>query len=692
MSFDKMAYEDFWKEDRFNVDVESNYPISPKLEKENKLKKKKKREKENIEHRIESKTDWWKFEEKIRSEIEENKNFTSFKKGVLDRYLNQAKLIKDSNKLSEIFLIRILRSNDFVVEDSIKALINVMKIRSKYGNIEIKEIDDVKEFLHKGVIYSPSSSRNIEGRRNLFIQLKAFNAKDGKEEFTKALLYILNDISDDLKSQKEGISVVIDLKDYNSQNVSLNYLKYINFLLLECTFIKVNEIYIANQPAIFFHSIEKALAPFKEKYIYLKKTPIVKYITAHNLPNYLGGTISMNLEIKFYISEKEEKMKTSNAILEKNGKAIGLFDLIKLPSKVIRNYVTTTNIKTNTRPSLHGNSKSEEDLKEKTPSLPGEKVKSLGEILQMEEVDKLLVYEPVLDSKELELNDSEEDEMKEEIALPEPILVSSSSEDLPILEDEDHSYESLGDLVSQFVQIVLGPSALETHKIDSFVFSDHFFSSFIEDKSFKKVDHYSFFDSIEKHSMNIDPTQSFFEVFVLSEKKYLNVLTSLRDNFLVPFRNYFTQISLKYKHKPSKKIFFLKNMESTIFSNLQEIIDFHSIFLQNVNSDNFYISLGVFSRNLEKYCIYCSNLRVALFSLQQYLHKKKFQRFLEKLEKNCPNDFVMSSLLFYPFLRLIFYSKFLNKVASFSSEEIKKENFLEARDAIVIILNLILNS
>jgi hypothetical protein len=56
----------------------------------------------------------------------------------------------------------------------------------------------VKEFLYKGIIYSPVSSINLEGKRNLFIQLKHLSKKDnGKENFTKALMFILDDISEE---------------------------------------------------------------------------------------------------------------------------------------------------------------------------------------------------------------------------------------------------------------------------------------------------------------------------------------------------------------------------------------------------------------------------------------------------------------------------------------------------------------
>lgn len=137
-----MNYEDFWQEDRFKIDIESNYPISPKQKKKEKEEKKKKKQSKPRKQKIieikesnevkeeykerESRSDWWKFEETIKTEMEENKSFSSFRKGIVEKYFNIAKNIKDSNKLSELFHIRILRATDFVVDDAIRSLANML--------------------------------------------------------------------------------------------------------------------------------------------------------------------------------------------------------------------------------------------------------------------------------------------------------------------------------------------------------------------------------------------------------------------------------------------------------------------------------------------------------------------------------------------------------------------------------------
>lgn len=66
------------------------------------------------------------------------------------------------------------------------------------GRLEFK-IEEVKDFLFKEVIYAPSSSKNVEGRRNLFIQLKNFSSlKDNNQiNFDKALLFVLDDMCEE---------------------------------------------------------------------------------------------------------------------------------------------------------------------------------------------------------------------------------------------------------------------------------------------------------------------------------------------------------------------------------------------------------------------------------------------------------------------------------------------------------------
>lgn len=414
----------------------------------------------------------------------------------------------------------------------------------------------------------------------------------------------------------------------------------------------------------------------------------------------------MNLEIKFFISEKEEnKVKKKTSALEKSGKAVGLLDLIKLPNKLVKQFVmTTSQNRTREPPSTR---KSEESVSEVFPKFPlstSEKVKSLEELFRCHSDtlsnssssnDKIDIDDDIILKSDVVFEDDSKILESTSILAEESLILknstSSEDDDLPLLDDEDLPYEKIDELVCSFAGKVFPLTSAETSPIEAYIFSENFFSLFKKDVKYQSFDFSSFLDGLDKSSFLFDK-DLFYDIFIISEKKYLNVLSLLHSSYMLPLRTYFTQLAVQKGFNSTKKISFVKQMEHQIFSNFREICDFHHSFFERLDQENFFTSLGTFSRNLEKYTLFCSNLRVSFFSLLQLSKKKRFQLFLSKLEKSCEPPFLLSSLLFYPFVRLVFYAKFFDFLHNFTKEEITKIFYKEARDSIMLILNLILQS
>ncbi|PRP79558.1 protein tyrosine phosphatase, non-receptor type 9 [Planoprotostelium fungivorum] len=195
-------------------------------------------------------------------------------------------------------VLKYLMAKKFNVEKALVAMYSYQNMKQMVmpGKITMQSVE---AFLASGAVMSAPCARDKEGRKIIIVTPSLITSEtDTLVARAKALLYITENEIDSVQSQRNGFSIIIDLRDASPTHFNRPSLKVILSVFEDAFPARFKQLYAVNAPwwlDIVYRVAKLFIKPkLRDRIVKVNQEELHNLVEPSQLPSSLGGTSSFD--------------------------------------------------------------------------------------------------------------------------------------------------------------------------------------------------------------------------------------------------------------------------------------------------------------------------------------------------------------------------------------------------------------